>query len=175
MSALYRDPPAALAATRFCTAQVTRRFFAHIGAELAGMIEPFTLAAPLVTDKRRLLRPDHVAITPAPRRHDIGKVIVGVCDDDIAFAYRRFFEDASGTRTRFQSFWNQDDGANTAAGLGYGSELLKLQMDALLERAQRMERALEEEGVYRIADYAGLERQVTQRTTTSIRISRPCR
>ncbi|WP_157056125.1 hypothetical protein [Candidatus Burkholderia verschuerenii] len=144
-----------------CTAQSFARLIdsrgwndSNIADELTRVIERFTLGVPNGTDKR-VLDMKHETIAPAPVRDDIGRVIVGVCDDDIAFAHRRFFEDASGMRTRFQCFWNQDDQANNAAGLGYGSELLKTQMDERLRRAHRVGQASHEEGVYRIADYAG--------------------
>jgi hypothetical protein len=150
ISSLYRDAPDSLATTRFCTAHVTREFFARAGTELATVIERFTLAAPVHAGGDY---GGHAPIPDAPSREDIGKVIVGVCDDDIAFVHRRFFEDASGTSTRFHCFWNQDEASHTTAGLGYGSELLKPQMDARLQDAH----AGKEKGVYRLADYAGID------------------
>ncbi|MCG7400190.1 MULTISPECIES: hypothetical protein [Caballeronia] len=134
MSALYRDPPAGLEATRFCTAHVTREFFAHLNTDLAGKFERFTeaLAIPTHVDART----ERVPADHAPMREGLGNAIVGVCDEDIAFTHPRFSEDANGTRTRFQCFWNQNDPADSAAGLGYGSELLKHQMDALLGDAR---------------------------------------
>jgi hypothetical protein len=154
VSALYRDAPAALVATRFCTAHVTHRFFKELDTTLAGMFERFTLAVPIHTghpNVHHTVRTDSALLTPAPRGDDSGQVIVGVCDDAIAFAHRRFHEDASGQRTRFRSFWNQSDTADTAPGLGYGSELLKLQMDARLRSKHRLP---DEAGVVSITSHS---------------------
>ncbi|WP_321793683.1 hypothetical protein [Caballeronia sp. J97] len=152
MSALYRDPPAALAATRFCTAHVTREFYTHLNTHLAGRFERFTeaLAIPSHVDARAQRVPaDH-----APMREGLGNAIVGVCDEDVAFTHPRFSEDAAGTRTRFQCFWNQNDAADSAAGLGYGSELLKHQMDALLDDARLHAEAAHAAGGARIYGFA---------------------
>ncbi|SAK71941.1 hypothetical protein AWB79_04012 [Caballeronia hypogeia] len=143
MSALYRDPPAALEATRFCTAHVTRDFFAHLDTDLAGKFERFTEALALDSPGRAFTsapRTDPSPLMHAPLRAKLGRVIVGVCDESVTFAHPRFWEDASGARTRFESFWNHNDAAdsaNAAAGLGYGGELLKHQMDALLADLRR--------------------------------------
>ncbi|KND58022.1 hypothetical protein BSCH_02249 [Candidatus Paraburkholderia schumanniana] len=138
MSGLYRDPPPMLEATRFCTAYVTREFFAHLGTDLAGRFERVTeaLASAAPGDARiHRMRPDHATLKPVPLREDLGRVIVGVCEEGLSFLHRRYAEDSFGTMTRFQCFWNQNDAANGAKGLGYGSELLKGRMDAILSDA----------------------------------------
>jgi len=112
MSALYRDPPAGLEATRFCTAHVTREFFAHLNTDLAGKFERFTEALAISTHVDA--RTERVPADHAPMREGLGNAIVGVCDEDIAFTHPRFSEDANGTRTRFQCFWNQNDPADSA-------------------------------------------------------------
>jgi hypothetical protein len=152
MSALYRDPPAGLEATRFCTAHVTHEFFAHLNTDLADKFERFTeaLAIPSHVDARM----ERVPADHAPMREGLGSAIVGVCDEDIAFTHPRFSEDAAGTRTRFQCFWNQNDAADSAAGLGYGSELLKHQMDALLDDARLHAEAAHAPGGARIYGFA---------------------
>jgi hypothetical protein len=134
MSALYRDPPATLEATRFCTAHVTREFYAHLHTDLAGKFERFTEA--LVITSHVDAPVDRAPAVHAPLREGLGHAIVGVCDEDIAFTHARFSEDAAGTRTRFRCFWDQNDAAEPAAGLGYGSEWLKHQMDAMLNDAR---------------------------------------
>ncbi len=102
-------------------------FFAHVDAEMSGLIERFTLAVPMV---QHTSNANPATLAPVPRQDDIGKVIVGVCDDGIAYGHRCFHENATGTSTRFQCLWNQSDAAGSASGLGYGSELLKSRIDA---------------------------------------------
>ncbi|SPB13218.1 hypothetical protein NOV72_00515 [Caballeronia novacaledonica] len=152
MSALYRDPPAALEATRFCTAHVTRAFYEHLNTDLAGRFERFTEA--LVITSHIDARVDREPAGHAPMREGLGNAIVGVCDEDVAFGHARFSEDAAGTRTRFQCFWNQNDAAEPAAGLGYGSELLKHQMDALLNDARLHAEAAQAAGGARVYGFA---------------------
>lgn len=138
MSSLYRDPPPVLDATRFFTAYVTREFFAHLGTDLAGRFERFTetlAIAPHGDARMHRMRPDRATLRPAAPRPDIGRVIVGVCEEGLSFLHRRYAENPFGTKTRFQCFWNQNDAANSATGLGYGSELSKSQMDAILADA----------------------------------------
>ena len=81
------------------------------------------------------MRQAHATLEPAPPREDLGRVIVGVCEEGLSFLHRRYAEDAFRTKTRFQCFWNQNDAAHAAKALGYGSELLKAQMDAILSDA----------------------------------------
>ncbi|SAK93772.1 hypothetical protein AWB77_05349 [Caballeronia fortuita] len=152
MSALYRDPPDALEATRFCTAHVTHDFYAHLKSDLADKFERFTEA--LAISSHVDARMERVPADHAPMREGLGNAIVGVCDEDVAFTHRRFSEDAAGTRTRFQCFWNQNDAADSAAGLGYGSELLKHQMDALLDDARTHAEAARAAGGARIYGFA---------------------
>jgi hypothetical protein len=159
MSALYRDAPDSLANTRFCTAQVTRDFLTHLDQELDGLIERFTLAMPIDRRNSDILIDHTLRTTIEPLRHapehgDIGKVIVGVCDDDIAYMHRRFFENTAGKSTRFQSVWKQDDSSNDAQGLGYGRELLKSQIDSLLQNEPHAEKT----NVHRIADHQAKKR-----------------
>ncbi|SAL09587.1 hypothetical protein AWB74_00022 [Caballeronia arvi] len=152
MSALYRDPPPALEATRFCTAHVTREFYARLGTDLAGKFERFTEALAITSHADGRL--DRVPAGHAATRAGAGNSIVGVCDEDVTFTHRRFSEDAAGTRTRFLCFWNQNDAADTAATLGYGSELLKHQMDALLSGARLSVEAAQAEGGGRVFAFA---------------------
>jgi hypothetical protein len=156
MAAFYRDASPMLASTRFCTAHVTREFFTRIDTDLAGHVERFTLAMPF-RDHEYVLRPDSAPLQTTPQRKEIGNVIVGVCEEGMTPTHRRFFDDASGTRTRFQAFWNQDDADNTASGLGYGSEWLKPIIDSTLQTRHRAKGG-EEEGVYRLADHADVAR-----------------
>lgn len=154
MSALYPDAPQALTNTRFCTAHVTTRdFFTHLERELSDKIQRFTLAMPIIRRDARAqhyaLRVDHASLNRAPKREDIGRVIVDVCDDDVAYTHRWFFEDASRNATRFQCIWRQDDTVNDASGLGYGHELMKSHIDEMLRNRHRTRDA----NVYRLANH----------------------
>ncbi|SAK92969.1 hypothetical protein [Caballeronia ptereochthonis] len=158
MSALYRDPPPVLEATRFCTAHVTRAFFAHLHTELAGRFERFTEALAIASRGDARVRPmrfDRAPLAPAPMHPEVGRVIVGVCEDGLSFLHRRYAEDAFGTSTRFQCFWNQNDAANSATGLGYGSELMKARIDAMLSDAASTDvsRAAGDARIHRLADH----------------------
>jgi hypothetical protein len=160
MAAFYLDASDALASTRFCTAHVTREFFTRISTDLAGEIERFTLAMPFHDrndSEKNGLRADNAPLQKAQYREDLGNVIVGVCEEGITPTHRRFFDDASGMSTRFQSFWNQDDRDNTASGLGYGSECMKSTIDSTLQNKHRA-KGNAEEGVYRLADHADVTR-----------------
>ena len=157
MSALYRDPPPVLEASRFCTAHVTREFFMRLNTDLAGRFERFTQALSIVAQgktQRHALRVDREPLAPALPHTDVGGVIVGVCDEDLAFSHPRFAQEGSVARTRFQSFWNQNDASGAAAGLGYGSELLKHQMDALLADATHAAEAAQAAGGARVHGFA---------------------
>jgi len=153
MSALYRDPPPALEATRFCTAHVTREFYARLSTDLAGRFERFTEALAITSHADAHM--DRAQVDHAPMHARLGNAVVGLCDDDLAFTHRRFAEDASGARTRFLCFWNQNDPADTAADLGYGSELLKHQMDALLNDARLSAETAQASGGARVYTFAG--------------------
>jgi hypothetical protein len=152
MSALYRDPPPALEATRFCTAHVTREFYARLGTDLAGKFERFTEALAITSHADESM--DRVPAEHAAARPLSGNAIVGICDEDVAFTHPRYSEDAAGTRTRFLCFWNQNDAADTATTLGYGSELLKDQMDALLSDARLSVEVAQAEGGARVYAFA---------------------
>ncbi|MDN7177212.1 hypothetical protein M0D69_04140 [Caballeronia sp. SEWSISQ10-4 2] len=161
MSSLYRHPPEGLEQTRFCTAHVTREFFVHLHTDLFGLIERFTLGLPIVTGgpaRTDQIVPDPAPLAPAQSRGDLGKVVIGVCDDGIAFAHQHFHEDREGRKTRVECFWNQDDASNSTAGLGYGRELLKSDIDSLMDAARRGD-TVDEEAVYRQANYTAVARR----------------
>lgn len=148
MPALYRNPPPALDAARFCTAQITCEFYARLGTDLAGRFERFTETLAVAPHADAPVNP--LPPAPAPMRAEPGNAIVGVIDEDLAFAHPRFSEVESAARTRFECFWNQNDATDSAAGLGYGSELFKHQMDALVHDARRSAEASQAAGGGRV-------------------------
>ncbi|MDR5783555.1 hypothetical protein QCE63_29510 [Caballeronia sp. LZ065] len=134
MSALYRDPPDRLESTRFCTAHVTREFFTRLGTDLSGKIERLTGMVTL--PPAHGVRPHgRAALSPVPACAFPARMIVGVCEEELSFFHRRHAQHSFGTDTRFHCFWNQNDAMNSARGLGYGGELLKNRMNALLSDA----------------------------------------
>jgi len=170
MSSLYRDPPKALEDARFCTAQVTREFFKQLDSTLQGKIERFTLGLPVITGGDRRREPVNTAAPSSSLRScaipqdsawpagGYGNAVVGICDDGIAFAHQRFHTDASATATRVQCVWNQDDSSNPDAGLGYGRELLKSQIDTLMQ-VRPSGRRLTEDEIYRQLRYTCVDRR----------------
>ncbi|GJH22802.1 hypothetical protein CBA19CS22_39690 [Caballeronia novacaledonica] len=169
MSELYRYPPAGLEATRFCTAFVTLAFLDHLDVELNGMIERFTLATPVLAGEP--LRGDAVNTSdqrqraPASQNTAFGKAVVGVCDDGIAFAHQHFYADAGGAASRVRCFWNQDDPDNSAAGLGYGREMLETEMRKLMTNAG-LGGAIDEDAVYLAAGNTSVARRWAHGTAT---------
>ncbi|SAK48504.1 hypothetical protein AWB76_01210 [Caballeronia temeraria] len=170
MSALYRQPPAALANTRFCTAFVTAGFLDELNTSLAGMIERFTLAMPVLAGEPR--RTDAVATTDygglantLPANGTFGPAVVGVCDDAIAFAHEHFYADKAGAVSRVRCFWNQDDPSNSAPGLGYGREFLQTDIVKRMSAARRGG-VIDEEALYRDAGITALARGWTHGTAT---------
>jgi len=166
MSSLYSDPLASLAAARFCTAEVTLVFFSKAYGLLDGLIERFTLGSPVVSGGTA--RTDHApssvwSAAPGAQANASGAdlvvaPVIGICDDGFAFAHERFHATPDGRATRVECFWNQDDPANSAQGLGYGRELRKAELDEYMRRARRGA-AVDEEAVYRLAGYTGVRRR----------------
>lgn len=161
---VYRRPPAQLAQTRFCTAQVAERFFAelHAGRILSAWVKRFELGLPLAA-RTRTADASHPSSSPAritARRSSASSkphpVIVGVIDEGIAFAHA-LFREPGGATTRVEHFWNQDEpivgasiGADAPADLGYGLELSKASIDHLLQDCTHAG-CVEEEELYRRA------------------------
>lgn len=171
LSSLYRYPPPGLEHTRFLTAIVTRRFFAELQGVLKGFVKRFELGLPVVPDDVRVpAAPVGPAFGPqaesdeanGPARGDGeapggSPVIVGVIDDGLAFAHERFRE-SGGRGTRIERFWNQEDPPGTAPKPHYGREFAKRDIDDLMKRCRRGER-VDEDAVYRMADYAGVRQR----------------
>lgn len=75
-----------------------------------------------------------------------GTVVIGIIDDGIAVAHRRFRGPGG---TRVEAFWNQD-GAPASPSVGYGRELGRTQIDAL-RGAATVNGLVEEDLLYRRA------------------------
>ncbi|WNC90830.1 hypothetical protein RI103_05620 [Paraburkholderia sp. FT54] len=161
ISSLYRFPPDVLKNTRFCTAHVTVEFFRHLWSDLSTLIERFTLGLPIVSGgapRDDQISPDPQALASGMLHDGVGTVVIGVCDDGIAFAHQRFRQDSAGTETRFECFWNQDDPSNSTPGLGYGRELRRSDINQFMVDARRGG-AVDEEVLYRMANYDAVARR----------------
>jgi hypothetical protein len=150
VSSLYRSPCEGLEDTTFCTAVVAAEFFAQLGnAPLQDYIERFEIGYPVITPSE----PGDEAEVSASSG---GPVVIGIIDDGLAFAHRRFRKRDGSARVEF--FWTQDGSSAGVPGPGYGKEFSKSQIDVWLEKASPGG-MLDEDRVYQIAEYRG----VTQR------------
>ena len=152
---------------RYCTARVEIGFFTLLAAEdrdvLRGHVWRLALGLPYADEPL-----ETVAYSPPPQaevmRHHPPAVVMGVIDDGLAVANRRFCDAAGSTRVRF--LWVQDgngpkpepvqptSGGVPFAGL-YGWQFDKYEIDAFMQQ-YATEGAVDEEQVYRaigIIDY----------------------
>jgi len=168
MSAFYDSPPAALAQTRFCTAHVTLDFVSKLPAALLARIERFTLALPVVSGwpaRAQPSKPASAGLSAVTQNSALGKTVVAVCDDGIAFAHQRFHVNSMHDHTRVRCFWNQDDGASPPApGIGFGTELLEPQLDKLMAKA-KLGGGFDEDRIYRESNYTDVARYWTHGTS----------
>jgi hypothetical protein len=170
---LYRNPPAKLEATTFCTALVSRNVLEDACAEekqsnarafwkhvkrfeiaLPVMATPAPPAFPQPTDARLLER--------KPRRTGgdnkvRARQVVGILDDGLAFAHARFRR-ADGISTRIEYFWDQNAPEGGGFDGGYGRELDRHDIDGLIERSTHGG-CVDEDEVYRRAGYIEVRRR----------------
>ncbi|MGF6545818.1 S8 family serine peptidase [Paraburkholderia youngii] len=149
---------------------MTAEFLDRLGDTLAGKIERFTLAMPVLAGAPArndvVATTDHGQLASASSTSNIGNVVVGICDDGIAFAHQNFlYVNETGQHSRVRCFWNQDDPANSAAGLGYGREILETEMQGLVSGA-RHRGSIDEEALYRDAGNTSVARRWTHGTAT---------
>jgi hypothetical protein len=102
----YATPSAGLATTRFCTARVAPPFFTELAdpaSVLAAVVERFVFGWSVDSE----VTPGGTSSDPGTlRAWSVGDpVTVGIIDDGIAFAHRRF-RDAAG-RSRIVHLWDQ--------------------------------------------------------------------
>jgi hypothetical protein len=163
--AMYAKPTTSLKKARFLTAIVTREFLSALedeDGELAAAIERFELGLPVITAddvRTRPPEPPKPVHRPQAGEPQQAKAIVGIIDDGIAFAHERFREPGKGTR--FDYFWNQDGALGS--GPGYGHEIAKRQIDALLASSNIIGTVVDDD-VYRRAGYANVARRLEHGT-----------
>lgn len=149
----YLTPTSCVADSHFCTARVTREFFAQLESNrtLAQAIERVILGAVArapATPKTGTTAPalDLPAPACAGKSGVRRQTFVAVIDDRFGFAHRRFRLDE---KSRLVAYWNQEDVASETRGFGYGSELSGAEIDALFATCRTADGRIDEDAVYR--------------------------
>ena len=179
-SELYLNPAPGLENTTFCTANVTREFFAELGqnaqSELRQWIKRFELGLPMKPPSATaqgvltpaaeqelagFLRVAAAEMAGIAEEEGVRSPIVGIIDDGLAFAHERF-QQPDGT-TRILYFWNQGYPKSeplttkVTAVPGYGLEFTKVAIDTLMKKS-RSDGLVDEDLVYRKAGYLEVSR-----------------
>jgi hypothetical protein len=148
---MYAQPPAGLAPSSFCTANVAMPFFRELrdgASPLPKVIKRASLSLPTPSQAPRRYEPPKPRNIP-PEPH---LVVTGIIDDGLAFANERF---RRGQQTRIEYVWNQDAPAGGVPGVLYGREILKHDIggvpgiDTLMATARHGGPLVAEEEVYR--------------------------
>lgn len=152
---VYRQPVKGLERTTFCTATITWEALNELGeTSLRGRIKRFELGYPDYRAADVMYREPLAAKSGSP---PAPAVVVGIVDDGLAFAHERF-RGADG-RSRVEYFWNQDGEARGEPDFRYGSELNKVEVDALLQHPGK-----DEDRIYREAGQRFAGRRATHGT-----------
>jgi hypothetical protein len=157
---LYAQPPAGLERARFCTANVTPRFFHQLrdkASPVAKAVKRVGLSVPTPSQAPGRYEPLKPRQGPAKPR----MVVTGIIDDGLAFANERF---RRGLQTRVEYIWNQDGPAGGVPGVLYGRETLKHDVagvpviDTLMANARHGGPLVAEEEVYRASRHIDYNR-----------------
>lgn len=152
----YAFPAQGLGGTTFCTAVVKKQFFTELGsAPLNDYIERFELGFPVITPSL----PN--GSTSVSLGSSNGPVVVGVLDDGLAFAHRRFRKKDGSSRVEY--FWIQDGSSDGKSAPGYGNEFFKTDIDEWLREAA-YGKLVDEDKVYRLAGYRGVSQRAAHGT-----------
>lgn len=171
----YEEANGALAHSRFCTAIASRAVLAG----LCGRLEPgLAMIGPaLAALCRDIVRFEIGAAAPPwpqvesaavpsrpSRRAGSAEVVVGVIDDGLAFAHRRFcVDDGLDRRTRLLSLWDQDAASPLATPWAYGRTHQACAIDSYLLGA-RTAWGLDEDQAYRLSGYRAVRHAITHGT-----------
>lgn len=155
ISPLYTHPAKGLEESRYCTAIVKKRFFSELGTFLINQyVERFELGYPVIvpsdTSPARRTTSDRGAVAP---------VVVGVIDNGMAFAHRRFRIGDESTRVEY--FWSQD--GSSASPVFYGAEWKKADIVRWM-RSSMKAGLVNEDDVYRLAGYREVGKRITHGT-----------
>jgi hypothetical protein len=184
-----REASPSLAGAKYCVAAVTKEALATLLDREQGIknwIEQLQLGLPVGDTGSEL--PDDMRIEAVPDSQPLSPrskapVVVGVIDEGFAFAQERFREPGK-PRTRIEAFWDQSEGwsapnpvarragspqqprragAEILTTVPYGMQLLKGEIDALLDDPESAG-TVDEDRVYRAAGYRGAERRASHGT-----------
>lgn len=172
----------------YCTALFTA---AYCKAVLAGMGDPkrtigsminrFELQMSVVPLRPQPLRPGNRAAKQRSPRPRAGKTLVGVIDTGCPFAHQ-LLRDVRGTGTRLLGIWDQDaapafaseaDGGGMPADLGYGCEIDREQMNAVMAKCSR-NGVISEDACYEMVGYTDLRHRLTHGAAVLDLLAGPC-
>lgn len=172
-----------------CTALFTAAYCKAVLARLhdpkrsiGSMIERFELQMPVIplrsrTQARRA-PPQAAAQSPRPRA---GRTLIGVIDTGCPFAHWHL-RDALGTGTRLIGIWDQDAspafaspevGGVAPADLGYGCEVRREQLNAVMAKCSR-DGMVSEMASYEMAGCLNLRRRLTHGAAVLDLFAGPC-
>lgn len=147
------------AATRFCTARVTRAACRRLSEPGHPRVERLELAMPVLSGRPRRPRQAPAASAPVAAQPAQGQILLGVIDTGCAFAHAHF---RRGDKPRLLSLWDQDPqpafGRPPAVGrtpqaMGYGRELVRSDIVALIAACTSPDGEVDEDRCY---DQAGM-------------------
>jgi hypothetical protein len=172
---IYPSAPADGQPLRHCTALLSRAYCRAVLAGMAdgsrasgAMIERFELQLPVLPQRARPLAEPAEAARPGPVvRPKAGRVLVGCIDSGCPFAHQHFRHADRGTRVL--GLWDQDPdpafrsaeaGGAMPPDLGYGCEITKARLDALMALCTR-HGVVDEDACYELAGYDLLRRRLS--------------
>lgn len=153
--------------TRYCSARFTAAACVAFATPGNNIVERYEFAMPIIPQRpRRISRPAATAGTPNRTIQAKGQtVLLGVIDTGCPFAHANF---RNGMTSRFLNIWDQDDhpafGVAPAAGglpadFGYGREVNRSMLNALLAAFVAPGGSVDEDGCYERAQYPELRRR----------------
>ena len=155
-----------------CTAEVGAAFFKLLRERRIDGVARVDLSQPIVPGRAPARAQSTPGAAVEPHPDSTTAVLLGVIDFGCPFAHRSFMQDKAASRcsTRVLHLWDQDlssalsdmDGAAAGppAQFGYGRELSRAQLDALIE-AYTDEGAVDEQACYAAANNVALRRRLS--------------
>jgi hypothetical protein len=168
--------------TRYCTADFTPQACLHFSDPRNGIVERFEFAMPVLPQRAPpVSRPLATAPPAGSRETAATNVLLGVIDSGCAFAHASF---RRGGNSRIVDLWDQDAhpafGAAPAVGgvpadFGYGREVNRSMLNALLATCTLGGGTIDEDASYELADYPELRRRTTHAAHVLDRLAGPRR